>query len=107
MDINQLLAQVFQLGQGNGGIIDEGAGFSISGNLPPEGGFGIIIQVVGRKKLPETISGYLETAFNHTFSVGTMKALFVSTVSQNEAQRSEERRVGKECVSTCRYRWSP
>src|SRR3546814_13788441 len=23
------------------------------------------------------------------------------------AQRSEERRVGKECVSTCRYRWSP
>src|SRR3546814_11546062 len=23
------------------------------------------------------------------------------------ACRSEERRVGKECVSTCRYRWSP
>src|SRR3546814_5913449 len=23
------------------------------------------------------------------------------------APRSEERRVGKECVSTCRYRWSP
>src|SRR3546814_20997853 len=23
------------------------------------------------------------------------------------AWRSEERRVGKECVSTCRYRWSP
>src|SRR3546814_19394206 len=23
------------------------------------------------------------------------------------AERSEERRVGKECVSTCRYRWSP
>src|SRR3546814_17232930 len=23
------------------------------------------------------------------------------------ADRSEERRVGKECVSTCRYRWSP
>src|SRR3546814_6183599 len=27
-----------------------------------------------------------------------------STVS---ASRSEERRVGKECVSTCRSRWSP
>src|SRR3546814_16551336 len=25
----------------------------------------------------------------------------------NEAERSEESRVGKECVSTCRYRWSP
>src|SRR3546814_4407296 len=23
------------------------------------------------------------------------------------ADRSEERRVGNECVSTCRYRWSP
>src|SRR3546814_13338316 len=22
-------------------------------------------------------------------------------------KRSEQRRVGKECVSTCRYRWSP
>src|SRR3546814_11225666 len=25
----------------------------------------------------------------------------------SRAQRSEERRVGKECVSTCRSRWSP
>src|SRR3546814_2034259 len=25
----------------------------------------------------------------------------------NERMRSEERRVGKECVSTCRSRWSP
>src|SRR3546814_18579665 len=23
------------------------------------------------------------------------------------SERSEERRVGKECVSTCRFRWSP
>src|SRR3546814_20356795 len=26
---------------------------------------------------------------------------------QEATQRSEERRVGKECVSTCRSRWSP
>src|SRR3546814_18543389 len=26
---------------------------------------------------------------------------------QNDVKRSEERRVGKECVSTCRSRWSP
>src|SRR3546814_19619393 len=26
---------------------------------------------------------------------------------ENNASRSEERRVGKECVSTCRSRWSP
>ena len=28
-------------------------------------------------------------------------------VYQQESFRSEERRVGKECVSTCRSRWSP
>src|SRR3546814_11294525 len=28
-------------------------------------------------------------------------------VVQVEHHRSEERRVGKECVSTCRSRWSP
>src|SRR3546814_14474502 len=32
--------------------------------------------------------------------VGAFRAKFVNT-------RSEERRVGKECVSTCRSRWSP
>src|SRR3546814_14212850 len=31
----------------------------------------------------------------------------VMGLSQFLAGRSEERRVGKECVSTCRYRWSP
>src|SRR3546814_15761170 len=28
-------------------------------------------------------------------------------VPNGEAARTEERRVGKECVSTCRSRWSP
>src|SRR3546814_17073375 len=27
--------------------------------------------------------------------------------NRNSGPRSEERRVGKECVSTCRSRWSP
>src|SRR3546814_7923556 len=32
--------------------------------------------------------------------------LFFKWLKQN-LKRSEERRVGKECVSTCRSRWSP
>src|SRR3546814_16363389 len=28
-------------------------------------------------------------------------------ISPDRQQRSEERRVGKECVSTCRSRWTP
>src|SRR3546814_13979921 len=35
-------------------------------------------------------------------------AVFASLLSHAvAAERSEERRVGKECVSTCRSRWSP
>src|SRR3546814_5743776 len=30
-----------------------------------------------------------------------------SVVKHTDRARSEERRVGKECVSTCRSRWSP
>src|SRR3546814_1140874 len=30
-----------------------------------------------------------------------------SVIDQLPHERSEERRVGKECVSTCRSRWSP
>src|SRR3546814_18041076 len=31
----------------------------------------------------------------------------ILSVLQSDTTRSEERRVGKECVSTCRSRWSP
>src|SRR3546814_12035870 len=34
-------------------------------------------------------------------------APFNLPASSMEPSRSEERRVGKECVSTCRSRWSP
>src|SRR3546814_3577790 len=33
--------------------------------------------------------------------------VFVVRLSPSRHMRSEERRVGKECVSTCRSRWSP
>src|SRR3546814_7093151 len=36
-----------------------------------------------------------------TFSLGLVLVVVAG------AERSEERRVGKECVSTCRSRWSP
>src|SRR3546814_2686078 len=43
----------------------------------------------------ETIKGY----------VAAVHQRFLALVA--EQARSEERRVGKECVSTCRSRWSP
>src|SRR3546814_874713 len=38
------------------------------------------------------------------FAEGSFASAFVPVFSEI---RSEERRVGKECVSTCRSRWSP
>src|SRR3546814_21175338 len=45
------------------------------------------------------------------FVIETGKGLLSNEVDSwmtgiNQNVRSEERRVGKECVSTCRYRWS-
>src|SRR3546814_4444626 len=40
--------------------------------------------------------------FDMSYSVG-----FHANVIEDTPSRSEGRRVGKECVSTCRYRWSP
>src|SRR3546814_19643052 len=34
-------------------------------------------------------------------------AAIINAIDINAHSRSEERRVGKECVSTCRSRWSP
>src|SRR3546814_18058071 len=34
-------------------------------------------------------------------------AIVAALRNRRDAGRSEERRVGKECVSTCRSRWSP
>src|SRR3546814_14414853 len=36
---------------------------------------------------------------------GILLAAGHEAVMREGAERSEERRVGKECVSTCRYRW--
>src|SRR3546814_4214139 len=36
-----------------------------------------------------------------------IEAVGIGLVAADRRDRSEERRVGKECVSTCRSRWSP
>src|SRR3546814_18016354 len=42
-----------------------------------------------------------------TWSCRLRDLLGVRTGRRCGSERSEARRVGKECVSTCRYRWSP
>src|SRR3546814_7294181 len=51
--------------------------------------------------LIERINGIFITCFIRAPAVVNIAHLFAKYA------RSEERRVGKECVSTCRSRWSP
>src|SRR3546814_15869963 len=47
------------------------------------------------------------TALPGMTNLGTMQASDGGILRLFFGTRSEERRVGKECVSTCRSRWSP
>src|SRR3546814_13120804 len=55
-------------------------------------------------------SDRLRTGYGHP-AADTVASLIQGTnqvaVAYLRSKRSEERRVGKECVSTCRSRWSP
>src|SRR3546814_8407110 len=49
----------------------------------------------------------LQTVKAHTQAVADMQSQLQGLIGKRFiADRSEERRVGKECVSTCRSRWS-
>src|SRR3546814_12152410 len=50
------------------------------------------------------LAGEVDTARLAALAAGARQ---VVVRSEAERLRSEERRVGKECVSTCRSRWSP
>src|SRR3546814_19032214 len=75
-----------------------------------------IIPIMGRMKVqdvkrPDVATlmkklAYKQAEANRTF--GVLRKMFnLAEVWGLRPDRSEERRVGKECVSTCRYRWSP
>src|SRR3546814_7830354 len=49
--------------------------------------------------------GRLGEDFKYSISVSDKEALSQYAIPALLLQRSEERRVGKECVSTCRSRW--
>src|SRR3546814_11334923 len=75
-----------------------------------EGGQQVILT---SDRYPKEIEG-LEERLKSRFGWGLTVAVEppeletrVAILMKKADQRSEERRVGKECVSTCRSRWSP
>src|SRR3546814_11028331 len=68
---------------------------------PPEG-------IAGRHERAGQGRVFVQDAPDHRRQRRSRLAPRAATGKQFEQQyRSEERRVGKECVSTCRSRWSP
>src|SRR3546814_17464487 len=49
----------------------------------------------------------LEKGDGSTAATTAQTQALLDWMVRNSGWRSEERRVGKECVSTCRSRWSP
>src|SRR3546814_20752929 len=54
-----------------------------------------------------TVTEAIRMAAIRAIAIPAATILEAVTATARSAARSEERRVGKESVSTCRYRWSP
>src|SRR3546814_17423207 len=63
----------------------------------------VILDLPGRIRLP---AGHPRAAVGFGFQVRTGNLVAPGMYVVRE-DRSEERRVGKECVSQCSFRWSP
>src|SRR3546814_962793 len=63
---------------------------------------------VGWCRFPHKQKTVLRKCFIRNFASSHLQsARRHGTEARVQGERSEERRVGKECVSTCRSRWSP
>src|SRR3546814_7691879 len=82
---------------------------AVGGDLPAAGlAFAEMMGLAGRgarHRLP--VAGGEILLIDESYNANP--ASMAATIDQlgSESARTEERRVGKECVSTCRSRWSP
>src|SRR3546814_20853077 len=74
-------------------------------NYRGSGGRGYAFQEAGYKRWATRIQDDMADGMRWAVAEGYADPGRICTYG--ESFRSEERRVGKECVSTCRSRWSP
>src|SRR3546814_21007477 len=72
----------------------------------PEAAVGVEDDVVGTFQ-PFTLETVVERRYRARGQVDALDRTARFGVGGMAGERSEEHRVGKECVSTCRSRWSP
>src|SRR3546814_20809207 len=68
------------------------------------------LPVQGYRTLADGIAGTARSVALPALALGMVYMALIARItraSMLEVLSSEERRVGKECVSTCRSRWSP
>src|SRR3546814_12839668 len=68
-------------------------------------GSDVRVMAVGQKKYP--CCYLLQRIIDQVKALVSAHGIAPDAVADITVERSEERRVGKECVSTCRSRWSP
>src|SRR3546814_12604061 len=106
------------LGQPSSMLIPQVVGFKLTGKLP-EGATGtdLVLTVTQMLRALGVVGKFVEfygDGLQHLpladrATIANMAPEYGATcgIFPVDAERSEERRVGKECVSTCRSRWSP
>src|SRR3546814_14913868 len=70
----------------------------------------MLVTSIGSEFWPQTAEGRILCLILSIYGFaifGYVTATLASLFVGQDAKRSEERRVGKECVSTCRSRWAP
>src|SRR3546814_11929990 len=73
------------------------------GSLYDDGAYG----VPNGNSLPYVLAAQSVSQLGFVLVNGRPRAPVITLIDRGLDPRSEERRVGKECVSTCRSRWPP
>ena len=84
-------------------VLEKSPGITVDkdGNISLKGKSGVIVYLDGR---PSYLSGPDLANMLRNMTASQLEQIEIMT---NPPARSEERRVGKECISLCRSRWSP
>src|SRR3546814_17147165 len=78
------------------------------GLIPDGGGMYFLPRRVGLARAKELIFSGRRVAAEEALAIGMIDRIAApDTLLAQACARSEERRVGKACVITCRSRWSP
>ena len=67
----------------------------------------VIHNIPAQRELAATIMEHWKSGFGSTYNPDRKDAFTGVELVNSIAVRSEERRVGKECLRLCRSRWSP